>query len=142
MLSLLASAGQRVCLEAYDRRVAVEQLPDEPSPYLLARVWLHSHPDAPAHLYSCNECSNIECEQGEYRSGVCTGTYDGFTCNNCSNAACPTGEYQTGTCEGENNGYRCLGCIPDCSVGFVHGQVSPAVQHTRAFCKRLHFARQ
>merc|ERR1712032_1174735 len=55
----------------------------------------------------CKVCSNLNCPTGQFRSGSCSGTTNGYKCNTCSKLTCPTGQYRSGSCSGTTNGYKC-----------------------------------
>ena len=60
--------------------------------------------------YKCNSCSNQNCAGGQYRSGSCSGTTNGFTCNTCANINCASNNFRTGSCSSTTNGFKCNTC--------------------------------
>lgn len=60
--------------------------------------------------YNCTTCSNTDCDPDTFQTGVCDGTIDGWSCLPCTNTNCAAGEYRTGTCSGRNNSYDCNLC--------------------------------
>ena len=60
--------------------------------------------------YNCTTCSYTDCDPDTFQTGVCDGTNDGWSCLPCTNANCAAGEYRTGTCSGRNNSYDCNLC--------------------------------
>ena len=44
------------------------------------------------------------CRVGEYRSGSCEGTNNGYVCKVCNNTQCRAGQWRSGVCGGTMNG--------------------------------------
>ena len=42
----------------------------------------------------CNACDNQQCGEGEFRTGRCSGTKNGFGCKACANAVCKINQYR------------------------------------------------